>query len=258
MQRAPCSCSTGSSTVPMNSRKSPTRSRGSRSGLLDPLILEEAAELAHLGGLLGLGRSGSPLPVETGWSPFGSMLERPRARACSRAASPSRTAARRSSQSSSRRAATARAGAREVLLHERAQRRRRRSRRALRSRSAPGCSGRGSRRPRRARTRCRRSCRRRSSGPVGPSTTTRPPVMYSQPWSPTPSTTALTPELRTAKRSPARPRKNARPGGRAVEDGVADDHVLLGDEGRSRRAAERRARRRRGPCRRSRWRRRRA
>src|SRR5438874_1010345 len=27
--------------------------------------------------------------------------------------------------------------------------------------------------------------------PVGPSTTTRPPVMYSQPWSPTPSTTAV-------------------------------------------------------------------
>ena len=47
--------------------------------------------------------------------------------------------------------------------------------------------------------------------PVGPSTTTRPPVMYSQPWSPTPSTTASTPELRTAKRSPARPRKKARP-----------------------------------------------
>ena len=47
--------------------------------------------------------------------------------------------------------------------------------------------------------------------PVGPSTTTRPPVMYSQPWSPTPSTTALAPELRTANRSPARPRKNALP-----------------------------------------------
>ena len=47
--------------------------------------------------------------------------------------------------------------------------------------------------------------------PVGPSTTTRPPVMYSQPWSPTPSTTACAPELRTAKRSPARPRKKARP-----------------------------------------------
>src|SRR5439155_993158 len=47
--------------------------------------------------------------------------------------------------------------------------------------------------------------------PVEPRTTTRPPVMYSQPWSPTPSTTALAPELRTAKRSPARPRKNALP-----------------------------------------------
>ncbi len=47
--------------------------------------------------------------------------------------------------------------------------------------------------------------------PVRPRTTTRPPVMYSQPWSPTPSTTALAPELRTAKRSPAMPRKKARP-----------------------------------------------
>ena len=47
--------------------------------------------------------------------------------------------------------------------------------------------------------------------PVAPRITTRPPVMYSQPWSPTPSTTALAPELRTAKRSPASPRKNARP-----------------------------------------------
>ncbi len=35
--------------------------------------------------------------------------------------------------------------------------------------------------------------------------------MYSQPWSPTPSMTARAPELRTAKRSPASPRKNARP-----------------------------------------------
>ena len=43
--------------------------------------------------------------------------------------------------------------------------------------------------------------------PVAPSTTTVPPVMYSQPWSPTPSTTACAPELRTAKRSPATPRK---------------------------------------------------
>ena len=43
--------------------------------------------------------------------------------------------------------------------------------------------------------------------PVGPSTTTRPPVMYSQPWSPTPSTTAVAPELRTQNRSPTTPRK---------------------------------------------------
>jgi hypothetical protein len=48
---------------------------------------------------------------------------------------------------------------------------------------------------------------RRNFGPVAPSTTTVPPVMYSQPWSPTPSTTASAPELRTAKRSPATPRK---------------------------------------------------
>ena len=47
--------------------------------------------------------------------------------------------------------------------------------------------------------------------PVRPSTTTMPPVMYSQPWSPTPSTTAEAPELRTAKRSPASPRKYAFP-----------------------------------------------
>ncbi len=47
--------------------------------------------------------------------------------------------------------------------------------------------------------------------PVSPSTTTVPPVMYSQPWSPVPSTTAVAPELRTQKRSPATPRKNASP-----------------------------------------------
>src|SRR3954464_15057353 len=46
--------------------------------------------------------------------------------------------------------------------------------------------------------------------PVAPSTTARPPVMYSQPWSPTPSTTAEAPELRTEKRSPAIPGKDAR------------------------------------------------
>ena len=47
--------------------------------------------------------------------------------------------------------------------------------------------------------------------PVSPMTTTRPPVMYSQPWSPTPSTTVWAPLFRTQKRSPATPRMNASP-----------------------------------------------
>ena len=41
--------------------------------------------------------------------------------------------------------------------------------------------------------------------PQPPMTTTTPPVMYSQQWSPVPSTTASAFELRTQKRSPARP-----------------------------------------------------
>ena len=47
--------------------------------------------------------------------------------------------------------------------------------------------------------------------PVLPSTSTVPPVMYSQPWSPVPSTTAVAPDRRTAKRSPATPLKKASP-----------------------------------------------
>lgn len=43
--------------------------------------------------------------------------------------------------------------------------------------------------------------------PVAPRMTAVPPVMYSQPWSPQPSTTAEAPELRTQKRSAATPRK---------------------------------------------------
>ena len=41
--------------------------------------------------------------------------------------------------------------------------------------------------------------------PVGPRITTHPPVIYSQPCSPTPSTTAVAPELRIQNRSPAIP-----------------------------------------------------
>ena len=41
--------------------------------------------------------------------------------------------------------------------------------------------------------------------PVDPRTTTLPPVIYSQQWLPTPSTTAIAPLLRTPNRSPATP-----------------------------------------------------
>ena len=47
--------------------------------------------------------------------------------------------------------------------------------------------------------------------PVRPSTTTVPPVMYSQPWSPVPSATATAPELRTQNRSPTIPRRKISP-----------------------------------------------
>lgn len=47
--------------------------------------------------------------------------------------------------------------------------------------------------------------------PVRPKISAQPPVMYSQPWSPTPSTTVTTPEFLTEKRSAAIPRKNAFP-----------------------------------------------
>ena len=47
--------------------------------------------------------------------------------------------------------------------------------------------------------------------PIGPRTTTVPPVMYSQPCGPIPSTTASAPLLRMAKRIPARPTRWSRP-----------------------------------------------
>ena len=47
--------------------------------------------------------------------------------------------------------------------------------------------------------------------PTAPRITTVPPVMYSQPLEPQPSTTAIAPELRTAKRSPAWPAANSSP-----------------------------------------------
>ena len=47
--------------------------------------------------------------------------------------------------------------------------------------------------------------------PVVPKHTNAPPVMYSQQWSPVPSTTACAMLLRTANRSPARAAARTRP-----------------------------------------------
>jgi len=57
-----------------------------------------------------------------------------------------------------------------------------------------------------------------------------PLVMYSQPWSPTPSTTAVAPELRTAKRSPATPLEERFAAGRAVKGDVADEDIFFRSE----------------------------
>ena len=54
--------------------------------------------------------------------------------------------------------------------------------------------------------------------------------MYSQAWSPTPSTTAVAPELRTQKRSPTMPPQEDLPRRGAVRDDVAGDDLLLGGE----------------------------
>ena len=64
------------------------------------------------------------------------------------------------------------------------------------------------------------------------------------------------PELRTREALAGQAAEEGPPAGRAVEDGVADDHVLLGDEGDAGRRADGERRRRRGPCPCSRWRRR--
>jgi hypothetical protein len=59
---------------------------------------------------------------------------------------------------------------------------------------------------------CRRSCRRRNCADLAQGSRPMPPVMYSQPLEPQPSTTTCAPELRTAKRSPAWPAANSLPG----------------------------------------------
>ena len=68
--------------------------------------------------------------------------------------------------------------------------------------------------------------------PVRPRTTARPPVMYSQPWSPTPSTTARGARVAHREALAREPAEERAAGRRAVEHGVADDDVLLGLERR--------------------------
>ena len=81
--------------------------------------------------------------------------------------------------------------------------------------------------------------------PTGPRITAVPPVMYSQPLAPQPSTTVTAPELRTREPLARLAGGEQLAGGRAVQAGVADDGVGLGrrqvrrrpdDDGRARQA----------------------
>ena len=172
----------------------------------------------------------SPPPPATARSRASSPA--PRARAGSRSASPARTAARSSSQS------TPGSPARASLPVSCACRKTRSCTQldllgvVERAEAAPSpcCSARRSRRPRRARRRCRPTCRRRSCGRSGPSTTTRPPVMYSQPWSPTALDDRVDAAVADAEALAGHAADVRLAAGRAVEGDVADDDVLLGDE----------------------------
>ena len=216
------------------------------------LPLQEAGGLAHRRSTLHRhGVADGPAPS----APASAPRAAPGARACSRWASPSRTAER---GASSGRAPAAPPGFRCAGGGSPPARRRARCpTRPPATRAPPcrGCSGRGS-----ARSRSRTNAMpplmpAPKFRPVGPSTTTTPPVMYSQPWSPTPSTTAEAPLLRTAKRSPARPRGIELAAGRAVEHRVPDDDVLLGREAGAGRRADDDPSAGEALARRSRWRR---
>ena len=73
--------------------------------------------------------------------------------------------------------------------------------------------------------------------PVRPMTTTMPPVMYSQPWSPAPSTTAMRAGIAHRETLAGDAAEIAFARDRAVEHGIADDdRVLRDDPGLFRRA----------------------
>ena len=58
-----------------------------------------------------------------------------------------------------------------------------------------------------------------------PSTSTAPPVMYSQPWSPTPSTTAIAPGVADGEALAGASGSKQRPAGGSIERDVAEDDV---------------------------------
>ena len=67
--------------------------------------------------------------------------------------------------------------------------------------------------------------------PVSPRITATPPVMYSQPWSPTPSTTAVGAAVANAEPLAGDAAQVNLAAGGAVEHDVAGDDVLFGQEG---------------------------
>ena len=69
--------------------------------------------------------------------------------------------------------------------------------------------------------------------PVRPRTTTVPPVMYSQPWSPTPFDDRHGAAVADGEPLAGQAVDEHLAAGGAVEERVADDHVLLGIEGRA-------------------------
>ena len=96
----------------------------------------------------------------------------------------------------------------------------------------PGLAGFEKGRPRPARKPGHRSYPAPKLRPVWPNTTTRPPVIYSQPWSPTPSTTAVAPLFRTAEPLSGHASEIRFATYRAVQGSVADNHVLARVKGR--------------------------
>ena len=217
------------------------------------LDLQEAAELAHQAATAGGAVSGEEPPARS----------RPpvrAARACSRGASPSRTRRAPAAPPTRRARAPRRASrcARRAPRSARAARSHRPALGVFEADHAHVAALARSSRPRRARRRSPPLMPAAKLRPVGPSTTTRPPVMYSQPWSPTPSTTAHA--RRSCARRSARPRgRGRRPGRRSRRRAAVLPTITFSSATNAApcpRAGAPRAPRRTGPCRCSRWRRR--